>query len=131
VRVPSGVRWWVKPLIGVVIAALVVLTAWKVMDHFRDQPEAARWRLENTAAVAPASTKIPVLVMESACASGQFATGRIVTSIAYSPDAVTIDIRVRPLGGAQTCQGVTTPYVVTLREPLGTRQLKDANAHRP
>jgi hypothetical protein len=129
--VVGGVRGLVKPLIGLAIAAFLVVTAWRVIDDVSHQPEAARWRLDTKVAITPASTKIPVLLIESSCASGQPASGRIATSISYSLAAVTIDIRVRPLGGSQSCQAVTTPYVVALREPLGNRVLKDANARTP
>lgn len=72
-----------------------------------------------------------MLVQEPGCASGRPATDRIVLNVSYSASAVTIDIEVEPLSGDQSCQAVDTPYVVQLREPLGERELIDANARTP
>ena len=117
----------------VVSAAVVValLATWFIVSRGSDA-EAARWRIDPSFTPAPQSTEIPVLVEEAACASGKPATGRIELNVKYSDSEVTIDIRVRPLDGDHhTCQGVDTPYSVHLREPLGQRELVDANARTP
>ena len=113
------------------VAVVVALLAIWFIANREPGAEAARWRLDPSFTHAPESTDIPLLVQEAACASGTPATGRIDLSVRYSAAAVTIDIRVRPLVGDQSCQAVETPYSVQLREPLGQRELVDANARMP
>lgn len=74
---------------------------------------------------------IPVLVMESECASGESAVGRLHVDVRYTPSAVSIGIEVDVLEGDQTCEGVDTPYTVELSEPLGARDLIDLKAGEP
>lgn len=111
-------------------ALLVVIFAIGVMLS-RRSTEPAQWRIDNAFEVQSSSTEIPILITEADCASGRLATDRIHVDIDYSESAVTIDIRVKPLGGSQSCQAVETPFVVRLREPLGERVLVDANAPKP
>lgn len=90
---------------------------------------ASRWELDPKAPPpGPFTTQLPVVVHESACASGQTAAGRIRTpSVSYGPDAVEIAITVTPPTGSQDCSSnPPTPYVVELREPLGDRQILDS-----
>ncbi len=108
---------------GVVIAA-VVMRVWR-------DAEPATWQVDPSFMPQADSTQIPVLVFERACSSGTPTTGRMQVDIGYSPTAVTIGIDVTPLGGDQDCVLVPTPYVVELDEPLGGRQLVDANARVP
>lgn len=115
------------------LAALVVVISclgiWLIAN--RSTADDARWRLEESFIPKASSTEIPVRVSEAACASGTPATGRMEIKVSYSPSAVTIDIKVEPLKGDQSCVGVETPYTVKLREPLGERELVDANARTP
>jgi hypothetical protein len=114
----------------VVVALLAIWFTWFIASR-GSGAEAARWRLDPSFTPAPESTNIPLLVQEAACASGRLATERIELSVRYSDSAVTIDIRVRPLDGDQSCQAIETPFSVQLREPLGQRALVDANARTP
>ena len=113
------------------VAVVVALLAILFMANREPGAEAARWRLDPSFTPAPESAEIPLLVQEAACASGTPATERIELSVRYSASEVTIDIRVRPMGGDQSCQAIETPYSVQLREPLGQRELVDANARTP
>jgi hypothetical protein len=115
----------------IVLAAVVVLTlgGWFARNALRDEPTPASWVLAPSATVTPASTDIPLMVTEAACTGGQLATGRIIASITYDVDTVTVDLRTKPLpAGDHACQAVTTPYTVHLSEPLGDRQLIDPHA---
>ncbi len=117
-------------LISAAVVVVALLGFWFIASRWSGA-EAARWRLDPSFTPAPESTEIPLLVQEAACASGTPATGRIELSVRYSDSAVTIDVRVRPLGGEQACQAIETPLSVQLREPLGQRALVDANARTP
>jgi hypothetical protein len=119
-----------RTLIAAAVVVVALLAFWFIASR-GSGAEAARWRLAPSFSPAPESTDIPLLVQEAACASGRPATGRIELDVRYSDSAVTIDIRVRPLGGDQSCQAIETPLSVQLREPLGQRALIDANARTP
>jgi hypothetical protein len=122
-------RTWTVVL---VVIAVLALGGWFARTALRDEPTPASWVLAPSAAVTPASTDIPVLVTEAACTGGQLATGRIIASITYDVDTVTVDLRTKPPpAGDHDCQAVTTPYTVRLSEPLGDRQLVDPHAARP
>ena len=85
--------------------------------------EPAWWRLRSSK-IDPGSTSIPILVVEQGCSSGANAEGRIVADVIESNDQVRIDVAVKPLEGAQTCEGIPpTLYTVELDEPLGDRQI--------
>lgn len=96
-------------------------------------PQAARWSLPADEAVGPETTEFTALVTEVDCASGQSSEGRIVgPEIEFTPDAVIIEFRVRPLGGAQACPGnPPTPVRVQLGQPLGDRRLLDGSVDPP
>ncbi len=111
------------------VAAVVVaeLTIWFVSSR---EPSAhdATWRVDPSFTPQATSVEILVRVQEATCSSGKPATGRIKVDVSYSASAVTIDISVKPLDGDNTCQAVETLYAVRLREPLGDRELVDANS---
>jgi hypothetical protein len=75
----------------------------------------------------PEETTIALLVHERACASGQSADGRVeLVELVETDEQVRLRIGVRPLGGAQDCQGnPPTPFTVGLEEPLGGRAVVD------
>jgi len=114
-------------------AIVIVVAAFAIaaMVNGYSRAEIASWRLDPSFAPRASSTEIPILVFEAACASGRPTTGRMEVEVAYSASSVTIGIKVKPLGGDQDCQAVQTRYVVGLREPLGDRELVDANARTP
>jgi hypothetical protein len=88
--------------------------------------DTAKWTLDPAVPYAPDATELHVLVEEMACHGRATADGRIQASVDYGPDAVTVMLSVRPLGGAQTCPGTPpTPYVLRLDQPVGNRQLED------
>jgi hypothetical protein len=126
----SGAKWR-RAVVGAVAVVSALLVLGLVIDAVRNRAEDATWHVDPAAKLGPESTAIPLLVMESACASGMPAGDRVVQRVSYAASAVTIDIRVKPLGGAQRCQAVLSPYTVQLREPLGDRKLVDANARTP
>lgn len=71
------------------------------------------------------STSLEILLRERACASGSYATGRIVPPlVVYAADSITITMGVREIGG--TCPGSpATPAVVMLEGQIGDRVLLD------
>jgi len=116
-----------------VVGALVIaVAAWVAYGLLKDDPEPASWRVDPAATLSPESEEIPILVMEADCTSGRLATGRIVAKVTYTTESIIIDIKVNPLGeGDYSCEGVETPYLVVLNEPLGERDLVDPNAPTP
>lgn len=92
----------------------------------------AAWEPAPGADLSPGSTAIDVHVVESACASGQPATGRIADpDIPYEEERVVVTIGVVPRAGGQTCpSNLPTDYTVELDEPLGDRVLLDGS-HEP
>ncbi len=109
-------RTWTIVLVAV---AVLALGGWLFRDSFDTEPSPATWVLAPSASVTPASTLIPVLVTEADCAGGRLATGRIIASVTYDLDTVTVNLRIKPLPGDHDCQAVATPYTVHLSEPLG------------
>lgn len=92
----------------------------------------AELRLAETPA--PADTELDLLVMERRCASGRSAEGRIdLDELDLTEDRVRVRVSVRPPpGDEQTCQGNPwTPFTVDLGEPLGDREVVDANLVPP
>jgi hypothetical protein len=93
------------------------------------------WYLASGAAAPPPdAVSIPIEVLESACASGESADGRIHDpAVEYRPDAVIVTITVEPPEGQnQTCPGnPPTPYVLELDEPLDGRPLLDGGRYPP
>lgn len=98
-----------------------------------DEGGAATWALAPDADIGPDTTEFTAMVTERACASGQSSADRIIgPGIEVTEDAVTVTFRVRPLSGAQECQGnPPTPVSVRLPEPIGDRQLLDGGREPP
>ena len=91
--------------------------------------EAASWVLAPGQQITRDSKIFDVLVTEASCSSGQSPEGRIVPAAAiYQETSITVIFGVRPLPGAQTCQGAP-PATATLEleEPLGDRRLLDGS----
>ena len=122
-----------RRLIALLVGALVIaVAAWVAYGVFKDDPKAATWRVDPAATMSPESEEVPILVMEADCTSGRLATGRIVAKVTYTTESIIIDIKVNPLGaGDYECQGVETPYLVVLNEPVGERELIDPHAATP
>lgn len=75
------------------------------------------------------STEVTLLATEQGCASGQPMGDRLnPPNVSMTADAVLIELNSRlPEGDAQTCPGnPSQSVVVTLPEPLGDRELRDA-----
>ncbi|MEO8626342.1 MAG: hypothetical protein ABI452_06550 [Candidatus Limnocylindrales bacterium] len=91
-----------------------------------DGSGAARWWLDPRRPLPSGdAVALEILVLEQACASGNYATGRILApTVIYEEQAITITVGVRGVGG--TCQSnPDTPAVLILGEPLGDRELLD------
>ena len=117
-------RW----LFVMVVAGAVACAAWFGLGPGRTT--VATWRVSGT--TDPTSTQLPLLVNETACASGRSAEGRIKADVDYRSDAVVITIRVRPRGGDQDCpSNPDTPYLLRLDEPVGDRVLLDGGQRPP
>ena len=129
-EVGSSNPTWPRVLLGAIVIVVAAFAIAAMVNGY-SRAEIASWRLDPSFAPRASSTEIPILVLEAACASGRPTTGRMEVEVAYSASSVTIGIKVKPLGGDQDCQAVQTPYVVGLREPLGDRELVDANARTP
>lgn len=113
-------------------AVVIAVAAWVGYNVLKDDPKPASWRVDPAATLSPESEEIPILVMEADCTGGRLATGRIVAKVTYTTESIIIDIKVNPLGaGDYTCEGVDTPYLVELNEPLGERNLVDPHAPTP
>ena len=91
----------------------------------------AEWQPETP--VTAAQTTFVASVFESACNSGQPATGRVAEpAIIVARDAITITFGVWPPAGSQDCpSNPATPTTVTLPEPLGRRALLDGSFDPP
>ena len=81
----------------------------------------------------PLSRELRLLVTEETCNSGMDAEGRIeVVSLDETDSGVSLILGVRPRDGGQTCpSNPSTPFTVTLNEPLGERQVLDASLATP
>jgi len=91
--------------------------------------EGARWELAPGERPTADSRRFDVVVTAQDCSSGQSPEGRIVPAAAiYQETSIIVIFGVRPLPGAQTCQGAP-PATVTLEleEPLGDRRLLDGS----
>jgi hypothetical protein len=75
----------------------------------------------------PATTIIPAVLVERACASGMSPEGRVLPpAIEYGADEIVITVSVEPREGDQDCQGNPEfPLRIQLSEPLGDRTLVD------
>ena len=84
--------------------------------------------------LAPGTTEIQGILVETACASGQSPEGRVNEPvIEYTPEAVTVTFTVvPPPGNAQDCpSNPEFPVTFTLSEPLGERALLDGGSTPP
>ncbi len=101
-----------------------------VMRPVFDGIEPARWELAPGQQLTRDVRTFEVLVTEQACASGQSPEGRIMPAAAiYLETSIIVIFGVRPLPGAQTCQGNPSLMVtLELDEPLGDRALLDGSA---
>ena len=81
----------------------------------------------------PLSREVRLLVTEETCNSGMDAEGRIeVVSLEETDAGVSLVLGVRPREGGQTCpSNPSTPFTLTLTEPLGERQIVDASLATP
>ena len=87
------------------------------------------WRLDpDFDPPGPTSTEIRLLLTERECVSGQPPGDRLLEpEIAFTSDAVMISFSAVPPPGGQTCQAnPEVAYVLTLDEPLGEREIRDA-----
>lgn len=79
------------------------------------------------------TTELQILVMETACASGQSAEGRInIQDVTVTADEVRLAVSVEPLAGPQDCQGNPwTPVTVQLDQEIAGRRIVDVGADPP
>ena len=111
-------------VVALLVAVVGVVVAVKVFDDGQGEPVRAEWRIVPGTVLGSDDTRVPVVVHETACASGRSADGRVVADVAYEATVVLIDIRVHPLGGDQDCQSnPDTSFVVELDEPLDDRAI--------
>lgn len=94
---------------------------------------AVTWERQRHDALAPETTRIPILVQEDECASGRLAHGRVLRPLVhYGRARVTVTYFIRRAKGLQNCQGVPpTPVTLVLDEPLGGRSLRDGGPYPP
>lgn len=112
------------------------VTGWGQCQPMRVLPQGlgdATWHLAPGQSIGPETTTFEAMVTERACASGRSSEGRIVgPDVLALADAVLVTFAVRPLAGAQDCQGnPATSVSVTLPEPLGERRLLDGSTLPP
>lgn len=81
----------------------------------------------------PKDQSVDLLVTESACASGEPATGRVeVVNVEMTAEEVRVVIGVEPNQGGQDCpSNPATPVTVDLPEPIGDRVVVDAAVYPP
>ena len=94
----------------------------------------ADWWVDPAAAPpTPQSTRIPILLVERACAGGGPPAGRVLAPVVvYRPDAVVITVAVAMIPGGSDCLGnPTVPLVIELTEPLRDRVLLDGGTVPP
>ena len=91
------------------------------------------WVATDTIPLAPETTVIKGVLMETACASGQSPDGRVNEPVIdYGTDAVTVTFTVTPLAGTQDCpSNPEFPVEITLTEPLGARAVLDGGSTPP
>jgi hypothetical protein len=87
---------------------------------------AAQWWLDDRVPSPMSdSIELPVLVQDTGCSSGCYATGRIRSPrVRYTADSVVIFAAVSEIGG-NCLLSPATPAVFILPEPIGDRQLLD------
>ncbi len=94
----------------------------------------ATWWVAGGAPLAPETTEIDGILMETSCASGQSPEGRVNDPVIdYGAEAVTVTFTVvPPPGDAHDCpSNPEFPVTITLSEPLGERQLLDGGSTPP
>lgn len=93
--------------------------------------ENATVTLDPAAPPQPGDRWVRLLVTETACASGEPATGRVqVPLLEPGDDAVRVAFGVTRREGNQNCPGnPATPFTLELPEPLGERPLIDAGVY--
>lgn len=75
---------------------------------------------------------LDLMVHETACASGQPATGRIRPVVDYNAEDIIVTITVQNAEEFQTCPGnPDTPFTLRLSEPVGDRVIKDGRDSPP
>jgi hypothetical protein len=81
----------------------------------------------------PATTSLPLLVHERACASGQSADGRVrLLTLEETDSEIRLRIGVQPLPGDQNCPGnPPTPFTVDLQQPVANRSILDVSVVPP
>ena len=131
--------WWpgharASAIVAVDNRSLVIGTAEPPVGQVDGRLGPATWWL-NPRAPAPTatSTSISGFVREESCASGRSPEGRVEGPLFdLTETAVTVTFGVRPLPGAQDCQG-NPPFGITfqLPEPLAERTLMDGNSVPP
>jgi len=91
------------------------------------------WEIAPDQVIGPQTIAFDALVTEQSCASGQNSDGRIgVAEIIYGDTNIVIILGVRPMSGAQTCQGNPTGhFTIELEEPIGGRTLLDGSVYPP
>jgi hypothetical protein len=78
----------------------------------------------------PTRSVLDLLVVETECATGRTAHGRVETVVETTSDEVRLVVGVRRLDGDQACPGnPPTPVTIELGEPLGDRRIVDAARH--
>ena len=86
----------------------------------------ASWTLDPSVPFSPDSMDLHILVQEIACAGGSSADGRIVQSVEQRDGQVIVTVTVRSLVGVHACPtNRSTPYVVHVDRPVGSRDLLD------
>ena len=101
--------------------------------ELREGLNLAQFRVADYERVTAETTEMDVLVLESACTSGEDARGRIVEpTIVSDSESVTVVFATVPLEGAADCDITPeTPFVLELPEPLGERVLLDGSQVPP
>lgn len=137
---------WPRFAIAAVIVAAVAVAAGGVLGRARrddrslpatfptDLATIPHWRVSPDHVPTPDSRTIDIEVEETACASGQPATGHIKTAITYGADQVAIAVTMTPVQGVglPTCpSNPVTPFTVALTEALGTRRIVGENWPQP
>lgn len=91
------------------------------------------WLDPDRPAPTPESTEVSILVVETACASGNSPEGRILApTILVGAEAIAVAIGIVQRPGGQDCPG-NPPHAMqlVLPEPLGDRSLLDASVYPP
>ena len=121
----------VRPAVALLLAALILVPAaggsGAPERRVRDGVTASSWRLRPGTLVTPERRVFRILVTETACASGQPATGRVEEPLVIREQArVQVAMFVRPLDGPATCPSNTvTPHADSSRAVTSDRLASD------